>query len=129
MTTTITRPPLDMAGIILSTLCFIHCLAVPLIATGALLWIASEAIHISFTIALAGIVLLVAWPSFQRHRRVVVPALLVGGLLLLIVAVLSESILGQSAETILTSFGSSILVFGHILNLRYTKISSDRKLI
>jgi len=124
MTTTITRPPLDMTGIILSTLCLLHCLAVPIIATGALVWVASEAIHISFTIALAGIVLLVAWPSYQRHRRAVVPAFLVGGLLLLIVAVLSESILGESAETILTSFGSVMLVFGHVLNLRSVKMHS-----
>ncbi|MCY4001798.1 MAG: MerC domain-containing protein [Bacteroidetes bacterium] len=124
MTTTITRPPLDMTGIILSTLCLLHCLAVPIIATGALVWVASEAIHISFTIALAGIVLLVAWPSYQRHRRAVVPAFLVGGLVLLIVAVLSESILGESAETILTSFGSVMLVFGHVLNLRSVKMHS-----
>ncbi|MCY4224912.1 MAG: MerC domain-containing protein [Bacteroidetes bacterium] len=124
MTTTITRPPLDMTGIILSTLCLLHCLAVPIIATGALVWVASEAIHISFTIALAGIVLLVAWPSYQRHRRAVVPAFLVGGLVLLIVAVLSESILGESAETILTSFGSVMLVFGHVLNLRSMKMHS-----
>ncbi len=124
MTTTITRPPLDMTGIILSTLCLLHCLAVPIIATGALVWVASEAIHISFTIALAGIVLLVAWPSYQRHRRAVVPAFLVGGLVLLIVAVLSESILGESAETILTSFGSVMLIFGHVLNLRSVKMHS-----
>jgi len=122
MTTTITRPPLDMTGIILSTLCFFHCLAVPFIATGALVWVASEAIHIGLTIALAGIVFFVAWPSYQRHRRAIIPTLLLGGLLLLIVAVLSESILGEYAETILTTIGSSILVLGHILNRRYMKI-------
>ena len=121
MTTCIARPPLDATGIILSTLCLLHCLATPLIATGALAWVASEAIHIGLTVALAGVVVLVAWPGYQRHRRAVVPALLVGGLALLIAAVLGEEALGDYAETILTALGSVVLVLGHILNLRYRR--------
>lgn len=118
---TTTRPPLDATGIILSTLCFLHCLAVPFIATGVLAWVASEVIHIGLTIALAGVVVLVAWPSYQQHRRAVVPALLVGGLTLLIVAVLGEDALGESAEISLTAFGSVVLVLGHILNVRFRR--------
>ena len=121
MTTSIARPRLDATGIILSTLCFLHCLAVPLIATGALAWVASEAIHIGLTITLAGVVVLVAWPGYQRHRRAVVPALLVGGLALLIVAVLGEDALGDYTETSLTALGSVVLVLGHILNLRFRR--------
>ena len=121
MTTRTTRPPLDATGIILSTLCFLHCLAVPFIATGVLAWVASEVIHIGLTIALAGVVVLVAWPSYQRHRRTIVPTLLVGGITLLIVAVLGEDALGESAETSLTALGSVVLVLGHILNLRFQK--------
>ena len=121
MDTSITRPRLDATGIILSSLCFLHCLATPLIATGALAWVASESIHIGLTIALAGVVVFVAWPSYQRHRRAVVPALLVGGLALLIVAVLGEDALGEYAETSLTVLGSVVLVLGHILNLRFRR--------
>lgn len=121
MTTGITRPPLDATGITLSTLCFFHCLAVPFIATGALAWMAPEAIHIGLTIVLAGIVVLVTWPSYQRHRRVAVPALLASGLALLIVAVLGEDTLGENAETSLTALGSVVLVIGHILNLWFRK--------
>ena len=121
MTTSITRPPLDATGIILSTLCFLHCLATPLIAAGALAWVASETIHIGLTIALAGVVVLVAWPGYQRHRRAVVPALLVGGRALLIAAVVGEDVLGEYAETSLTALGSVVLVLGHILNLRCRK--------
>ncbi len=121
MTTSITRPPLETTGIILSTLCFIHCLVVPFIATGALAWVASEAIHIGLTIVLAGIVLFVAWPGYQRHRRAAVPTLLIGGLALLIVAVLGEDTLGEYAETSLTSLGSVVLILGHILNVRFRR--------
>lgn len=98
MATSTTRPPLDATGIILSTLCFLHCLGVPLIATGALAWVASEVIHVGFTIALMGVVILVAWPSYQQHGHIIVPTLLVSGLALLIVAVLTEEILGEYAE-------------------------------
>lgn len=118
MPNSISRPQLDTMGIVLSALCFLHCLAVPLIATGALAWVASEAIHIGLTIVLAGVVLLVAWPSYQQHRQAVVPALLVGGLALLIAAVLGEDTFGEHAETALTVLGSIVLILGHILNLR-----------
>jgi len=118
----IPRPPLDATGIVLSSLCIIHCLAVPLIATGALVWVASEAIHIGLTIALAGVVVLVAWPGYRLHRRVSVPAMLVGGLVVLVVAILSDDPLGEYAETSLTVFGSAMLTAGHLLNLRCSRI-------
>ncbi len=118
---TTTRPPLDATGITLSALCFLHCLAVPLVATGMLAWLASELIHISLTVALAGVVVFVAWPSYQRHRRAVVPALLGAGLTVLIVAVLGEDALGEYAETGLTALGSVVLILGHILNLRFRR--------
>ena len=121
MTTSTTGPPLDATGIFLSSLCFLHCLAVPFIATSALAWVASEAIHIGLTIVLAGVVLLVALPSYKQHRRAVVPTLLVSGLALLIVAVLTEDVLGESAETSLTALGSVILLLGHVLNLRFRR--------
>ncbi|MCY4233814.1 MAG: MerC domain-containing protein [Bacteroidetes bacterium] len=124
MTTSITRPHLDSAGIILSTLCFLHCLAVPFIATGALIWMASETIHFGLTISLAGIVMFVAWPSYQQHRRAVVPTLMGTGLILLIIALLSEEALGENVETILTSFGSVVLVVGHVLNHRLRRSCS-----
>ena len=122
MTTATTHPRLDATGIVLSTLCFLHCLAVPLIATGALAWVASEAIHIGLTMALSGVVVLVAWPSYKRHRRAIVPALLIGGLALLIGAVLGEDALGETGETLLTAMGSVLLVAGHMLNLRYRRV-------
>ena len=121
MTTSTTRPPLDATGIILSSLCFLHCLAVPFIATGALAWVASEVIHIGLTIVLAGVVLLVALPSYKQHRHAVVPTLLLSGLALLIVAVITEGVLGESAETSLTALGSVVLLLGHVLNLRFRR--------
>ena len=121
MTTSTTRPPLDATGIVLSSLCFLHCFAVPFIATGTLAWVASEAIHIGLTIVLAGVVLLVAWPSYKQHRHATVPTLLVSGLALLIAAIISEGVLSEYAETSLTALGSVVLLLGHILNLRFRR--------
>lgn len=122
MTTVVSnRRPLDAVGILLSVLCLIHCLAVPLIATGALAWMASESIHIGLTIALAGVVLVVAWPSYKRHRQAIVPVLLLTGVALLVAAVIGEERLGEAFETGLTAVGSMMLVLGHVLNLRFRR--------
>ncbi|MEM1055400.1 MAG: MerC domain-containing protein [Bacteroidota bacterium] len=109
---------LDAAGIALSALCILHCLAIPLIATGALAWAASESIHIGLTVALALIVLLVAIPSYQRHRRLAVPVLLVGGVALLVAGLTIGEAMGETAEILLTVLGSVVLITGHVLNIR-----------
>lgn len=109
---------LDAAGIALSALCIVHCLAVPLVATGALAWAASERIHVGLTVSLAAIVLIVAAPSYRRHRRPLVPTLLVSGLAILVAALILGEAAGETAEVGLTVLGSVVLMAGHVLNLR-----------
>ncbi|MEM1125452.1 MAG: MerC domain-containing protein [Bacteroidota bacterium] len=125
MTTTTSRVSrLDATGICLSALCVVHCLAVPLIATGALAWMASESIHTGLTVALLVIVLAVALPGYRRHRRAIVPALLTGGVVLLGGAVLVGEALGELGEVGLTVLGSVVLIAGHVLNLRLGSASA-----
>ena len=112
------RSPLDLVGIVLSVLCVIHCLALPLFATGALAWAASESVHLGLTFALAGVVLLVALPGYRRHRRALVPGLLVAGVAQLVGAVVLEGALGGAGGALLTLVGSAARVAGHLLNLR-----------
>lgn len=111
---------LDAVGIALSVLCLLHYLALPLLATGALAWVASEGVHTALCFALAAVVLLVAVPGYRRHRQAVVPALLVAGVGVLLSAVLAGEALGEAGEPALTAFGSVLLVVGHVLNLRLT---------
>ncbi|MEM0962372.1 MAG: MerC domain-containing protein [Bacteroidota bacterium] len=117
-TSTAPKSRLDLVGIALSGLCLLHCLAIPLVATGALAWAASESIHIGLTVALSVVVVAVAVPSYQRHRRASIPALLVGGIALLVAAVTVGEAMGELAETLLTVAGSIVLIAGHVLNLR-----------
>ena len=112
------RSPLDIVGIVLSVLFVIHCLALPLVATGALAWAASESVHLGLTLALAAVVLLVALPGYRRHRRALVPGVLIAGVALLIGAVLFGEAVGELGETGLTVIGSATLIVGHLLNLR-----------
>ena len=116
MTTDSSR--LDAVGITLSLLCLLHCLALPLTATGALAWAASEHIHAGLTVTLAAVVLVVAIPGYRRHRQAAIPIVLTIGVVLLVGAVLFDSTIGEMGETILTVLGSGALVVGHILNLR-----------
>ncbi|MEO0557191.1 MAG: MerC domain-containing protein [Bacteroidota bacterium] len=123
MATATRNSRLDTTGLVLSALCLVHCLAVPLIATGALAWAASESIHIGLTIALAVIVVAVALPSYRRHRQLAVPALLAVGLAFLVGAVVGGEALGEMGETLLTVVGSITLMAGHVLNLRARSVA------
>jgi hypothetical protein len=86
----------------------------PLVATGALAWAASERVHAGLAVALVAVVLVV-----------VVPALLAAGVALLTVAVLAGERLGGPVETPLTVLGSFMLVSGHLLNLRLPHAHAD----
>lgn len=123
MITTKAHSRLDYAGIALSALCLVHCLAVPIIASGALAWVASENIHIGLTVVLLGVVIAVAMPGYRKHRKHVVPALLGAGISLLIVAVVAGEAVGELGETGLTALGSTVLVLGHVLNIHYSACS------
>jgi hypothetical protein len=118
------RPHIDLAGIGLSALCCLHCVALPFIASGMLAWVASEGVHIGVTLALSFIVFAAAVPGYRRHRRSVVPVLFGFGLSLIIGALLGEDALGGGGETLLTLAGSGVLISAHVLNLR---LRSQRK--
>ena len=113
------RARLDVTGIALSTLCLIHCLAVPLIAAGAFAWVVSESVHVVLSIALSTVVLAVVVPGYKRHRKAAAPILLVSGVALVVGAVLLGEAIGEVGETALTIVGSAALVLGHVLNIRF----------
>lgn len=110
---------LDKAGIWMSSVCLIHCLGVPLLA---ILIPALENLpeNDAFIHGLALLLIVpVALISFLRgyatHNKFYIPSLGALGLILLVVAFLYEE---TAWHSIITSSGGTILVLGHILNLR-----------
>lgn len=109
----------NATGIAASTLCLLHCLAMPvlLLALPALGWAAGEHIHE----LLIGVALLAALlslgPGYLAHRRA--PVLLLGGAGL---AGLAAAVFvvgpryGDAAETALSVAGAVLLCVAHLRN-------------
>lgn len=112
--------PLDAAGVSLSALCLVHCLALPLVA--AALPIAADLAEAEWihwaVIATAAPVTILAIRSILREKPVRgrIPILAAGGLGLLVLGVLG--IPTAASETAMTVTGGLTLASAHILNWR-----------
>lgn len=112
------RPLWDRAGIVLSALCLLHCLAAPVAAalapTLGLVSLDRDWVHPLFAVALVLIALAAFLPGYRRHhdRRIVFPA--AAGLATVVFA--ASAALGGGAETLITVLGSGLLMLAHGLN-------------
>lgn len=109
----------NATGIAASTLCLLHCLAMPLLllALPALGWAAGEHTHQALIGVALAAALLSLGPGYLAHRRA--PVLLLGGAGLagLAVAVfLVGPRYGESAETALSVTGAILLCAAHLRN-------------
>lgn len=111
----------DYAGIIVSTLCFLHCVAGPVILAMGLTsvgysFLLDEKIHL---ILVVPIVLFAAWsiPSgYEVHQKKYPAIAAIIGVVLLFLGLLIENF-----EVILTLVASSLLIFAHFSNKRLLK--------
>ena len=113
---------LDRAGILISTLCLIHCMALPVIA----LLVPTAAAVFAFNETLVHLILLgCALPisfyafrhGYQHHQDVLIVLLGVTGLVFLVLGV--THIFGEDWELILTVPGAILLFMAHLRNWRY----------
>lgn len=109
----------DRLGIIFSSLCIVHCIAVPLIlglgVSGLLATVlTTEFVHYILIVPV-GLLILLTLPAVYKRDGVVSP-ILAGllGMLFLIAALF----LGEDKEAVLTIIGGSLLVIFHLWNLR-----------
>jgi hypothetical protein len=115
----------DYAGMAASTLCLVHCLAMPLLlAAFPLLGLKGEhhALHDALLLGVTVPVLLALVPGYLKHRDPVALMLGVAGLVCFLVAVfvLGPQV-GEVAETVGAVLSSVLLLAAHLRNHRYCK--------
>lgn len=108
----------DGTGVLVSGLCVMHCLLLPL-AAGAwpvvgLEFLAREATHRTLVCMLIGAGLLAFMPGYRRHKRLFIPVL--GLLGLAVVTCSTLPMVGEDWEIPLTLSGSLILIGAHLSN-------------
>lgn len=113
----------DVAAISLSTLCFLHCLAVPVaiimlpVLSGSFL--ASEQFHFWMIVAVLPVSLFALTLGCKDHGRYAVLTLGLMGLAVILSALfVGEEAMGGYGEKVLTAIGSTLIVLGHIWNFR-----------
>lgn len=111
---------MDMAGVLASTLCMVHCLALPILVL--LLPVLAKPLmeHDIVHIGLAGFVLafcLMAFvPGYIRHRDLRLLYIGALGISLVFFATFVARYWGEIVEACVITAGNTIIIFGHFLN-------------
>ncbi|PPU77072.1 MULTISPECIES: MerC family mercury resistance protein [Xanthomonas] len=116
---------LDNSAIALSSLCLLHCLALPLLAVALPLlgtWSRAEWVHVVFATAAVPLSGYALWSNQRRHA---LPAALWGmaGCGLAGLALGASGIADEHLETPITVVASLLLASAHLLNLRLRRRS------
>ncbi|HEX7037081.1 MAG TPA: MerC domain-containing protein [Pseudomonadales bacterium] len=120
----------DLAGLALSAVCLVHCLALPiaLVAAPSLaVWLGETetTVHWFLFVLAAGISGAALYAGVRRHGVWLVVT--VGGVGLLVMAVAAAHLFGTALEAALTLVGAGILAFAHVVNLRLTALRSFQR--
>lgn len=114
----------DKAAIVLSFLCVLHCIALPIIliilpSVSSLLAFDNERFHLWLVFAVIPISVFAIISGYFHHRQTSVVLLGAIGLLVLIGAALfAHDTMGEKGEVIFTLLGSALIAFGHVRNFR-----------
>lgn len=105
-----------------SGLCVLHCAAMPIVIALLPFWPVAQALHgwmhLAFAVIIVPATVSALWIGFRRNNRTfLTPALLTGGLAVILAALFIEPIeQSKVAETLTTLAGSSLLIAGHWRN-------------
>ena len=105
---------IDASAITLSTLCIIHCLALPVVAAVLPLttvWFEQEWVHGMFVLAALPITGYAVFASVTAREGIIFPAAAATGLCLLTGAAFFEPL--HRHETVLTVTGAGVLMLAH----------------
>lgn len=119
----------DRLGIGLSTLCLIHCLALPVVVSLLPMVPVPEVIHEWSHPVLAVVILPTVVQAIRRsvHDRRI-HLFLIGGFGVILAGwAIGHSVLGFVAETLFTLAGSVLLIVGHVLNYRHHRVCKNHQ--
>jgi len=122
------RDWLDGAAVVLSGLCLLHCLALPLVVAGVpfLAQFAETHLHYQVLVAVIPLSVLALGLGYRRHRdwRILLAGAC-GMTLLVIGATVAHSELGLAADRLFTVIGSLVLASAHFFNSYRKKLASS----
>jgi hypothetical protein len=113
----------DKTAVVLSLLCTLHCLALPILlillpSVSTLLAFNLESLHLWLLFAVIPIGVISLLLGYFHHHQVHVSVIGFIGMGLLISAVMfGHDLMGGKGEAVLTILGSALIAFGHIRNL------------
>jgi len=119
---------LDGAAVVLSALCLVHCLALPLIVIGVpfLAQFSEGHLHLQMLVIVLPLSTIALAIGFRRHRNSrVLSAGIVGMLLLIIGATVAHTQLGLVADRAFTICGSLTLAMAHYFNSIRARAACD----
>jgi predicted membrane protein len=108
----------------LSSLCVLHCIALPLLliflpAASSLAAMEDELFHLILVFFAAPISLFAVLLAYRHHRQLKIVLFNIVGVTLLISALLfGHDLFAGKGEVFLTLIGSFLIVYSHIINLR-----------
>lgn len=115
----------DKLGIIFSSICIVHCLAMPFLSAYLLILGMSlgseELTHRILLLILAGIGLLAFIPGMQKHKNKKVLALATIGFIIITLIAFFGSLLTKQWEILINMSGSILLIGAHWFNHTLTR--------
>jgi hypothetical protein len=116
-------PMIDRLGIFVSSLCMVHCLALPVLLPLLSLSLhgeeTSDLTHIVFAAILVPATIYAAYSGYRKHHAwMPVISFAIGTAAILSAVFFIHDLYGEFAEQALTVTGSILLIFAHIRNYR-----------
>ncbi len=95
----------------------IHCLSLPIIASGLAVWAAVD-LHAWLALLIVPIAGVVAWNAHKTHRHRWVGPLLLVGAAFIVGAILLDPFVSKWTESAVTVVGSALIIAGHWIHHR-----------
>ena len=114
----------DKMGIVLSGLCLIDCVALPILSAAYTFADILEFFHVAIFFIVAPLGVIASIRGYRRHKKPWIVALILSGLSIMAVSALGHDLFHVhigvfELHTLLSVLGSAVLITGHWNNLKF----------